>query len=293
MLDIAINHIEELKQKMNSIWFDEKYKFYNNDLYYSDFKVDDDTWNRHQFVSLDKNGCVIGYIGYSVSRQTHSCSNLAIINFSDNKMIFGTDLGQALKDIFEKFKFKKLNFKVVIGNPIEKSYDKMINKYGGRVVGIYSDETKLIDGEYYPVKLYEILRENYMMNAHLEFYNKDIPYVYNCSKKILYPPKNFITYNIITDDNEIYKKEVQVDECLADEIKELWSKGIKTCGCCCGHGFALGFIEVTYDCIKDMENMGYVHYIYPINCGGTERKDAFIPKSYGHIHNGYSHGVLG
>lgn len=293
MLDIAINHIEELKQKMNSIWFDEKYKFYNNDLYYSDFKVDDDTWNRHQFVSLDKNGCVIGYIGYSVSRQTHSCSNLAIINFSDNKMIFGIDLGQALKDIFEKFKFKKLNFEVVIGNLVEKSYDKMINKYGGRVVGIYSDETKLIDGEYYPVKLYEILRENYMMNAHPEFYNKDIPYVYNCSKKILYPPKNFITYNIITDDNEIYKKEVQVDECLADEIKELWSKGIKTCGCCCGHGFALGFIEVTYDCIKDMENMGYVHYIYPIDCGGTERKDAFIPKSYGHIHNGYSHGVLG
>lgn len=121
----------------------------------------------------------------------------------------------------------------------------------------------------------------------------DVPYVYNCNKKTLYPPKNFITYNIITDENDKYKNEVQVDECLANEIEELWSKGIKTCGCCCGHGFTLGFIEVTNDCIEDMEKLGYVHYIYPANLGGVERKDAFVPKTYGHIHNGYSHGFIG
>lgn len=63
---------------------------------------------------------------------------------------------------FDKFKFRKLTFSVIVGNPIEKSYDKMINKYGGRVVSIYSDETKLIDGEYYDVKLYEITRNNYL-----------------------------------------------------------------------------------------------------------------------------------
>ena len=293
MLDVAINHIDELKTQMNSIWFKDKYKFYNNDLYYSDFRVDEDTWNRHQFVSLNKEGKVIGYIGYAVTRATHSCSNLAIINFSDDKMTFGRDLGQALTDIFEKFKFNKLNFEVVVGNPIEKSYDKMIAKYGGRVVGTYVNETKLIDGEYYPVKLYEILRENYMLNAHSEIHDKKIPYVYNCNKKILYPPKNFITYNIITDENDKYKNEVQVDECLANEIEELWAMGIKTTGCCCGHGLALGFIEITDECIEQMEKLGYVHYIYDNNCGGVERKDAFVPKTYGHIHNGYSHGFLG
>ena len=72
------------------------------------------------------------------------------------------DLGQALTDIFERFKFRKLNFSVVIGNPIEKSYDKMIDKYGGRIVGIYKQEIKLIDGEYYDEKLYEITREDYL-----------------------------------------------------------------------------------------------------------------------------------
>ena len=50
---------------------------------------------------------------------------------------------------------------MIIGNPIEKSYDKMINKYGGRIVGIYKEDVKLIDGEYYDKKLYEILASEY------------------------------------------------------------------------------------------------------------------------------------
>lgn len=162
MLDIAINHVDELKEKMTGTWFQEKYKFYNYDEYYRDLNIEDETWNAHQFVSLDKEGNVIGYIDYSVNRQTYNCSNFGIINFSDNKITFGMDVGQALRDIFEKFKFNKLTFSVVVGNPIEKSYDKMISRYGGRIVGIYEKETKLIDGEYYDVKLYEITMGNYL-----------------------------------------------------------------------------------------------------------------------------------
>ena len=122
---------------------------------------------------------------------------------------------------------------------------------------------------------------------------KETKYIYNCHKRILYPPKNFITYNIITDEDDKYKEEVRVDECIADEIEELWGKGIKTTCCCCGHGYALGFILVTDDCIKDMEKLGYIHYIYQPDFGGIERKDAFIPKSYGHTYEGYSNGFLG
>lgn len=54
-----------------------------------------------------------------------------------------------------------MNFIVVVGNPIEKSYDKMIKKYGGRIVGTYKEDVKLIDGEYYDKKLYEILASEY------------------------------------------------------------------------------------------------------------------------------------
>lgn len=106
---------------------------------------------------------------------------------------------------------------------------------------------------------------------------------YNCKKKIIIPPEHFIKYN----SSDEYKERVSVDACLAEEVEHLWEQGIRTTGCCCGHGVELGFIEVVEDDITAMESMGYVHYIYESEFGGVERKDAFIPKSYGHIYDNY------
>lgn len=164
IIDVAIMYKEQLQRKFQGIWFIDKYKYWNFDNYYQDFVPDTESWNRHQFVSVNKNGEILGYIGYSVDRQSHMAYGLNIINFTDDKITFGIDLGQALIDIFDKFKFRKLRFSVIVGNPVEKSYDKMVQKYGGRIVGIYYKEQQLIDGEIYDQKLYEILRENYLNN---------------------------------------------------------------------------------------------------------------------------------
>jgi RimJ/RimL family protein N-acetyltransferase len=87
---------------------------------------------------------------------------LWIINFSDNKIVFGNDVRIAMDEIFTKYNFRKLTFSVVIGNPIEKQYDKLISKYGGRVVGTYKENVKLMDNRYYDEKYYEIFREDYL-----------------------------------------------------------------------------------------------------------------------------------
>jgi hypothetical protein len=160
MLEPAIKYRNQLENLQYDIWFNDKYKYWVSDLYYTPLQIDTDTWGKHQFVSVH-NGEVIGYIGYNVVRSINSVHTLSIINFSDNKVTFGIDLMQAVKDIFEKYKFRKLNFNVVVGNPIEKTYDKMINKYGGRIVGVYKDDVKLIDGKYYDTKIYEILADEY------------------------------------------------------------------------------------------------------------------------------------
>lgn len=162
MLDIAIKHQIELKEKMRDIWFSEKYKYWNCSVWYNEKEICLDTWSNHQFVSLNKSGEVIGYIGYEINRANEYCNSLNIINFSDDKVTFGIDLRQALKDIFEKFKFRKLKFSVVVGNPIETSYDELVKKYGGKIVGVYKKDVKLFDGEYYDHKYYEIFREDYL-----------------------------------------------------------------------------------------------------------------------------------
>lgn len=114
--------------------------------------------------------------------------------------------------------------------------------------------------------------------------------MYNCKKRILQPPKNFITYNL---DKSRYKTHIRVDDCVADEVEHLWKLGIRTEGCCCGHGHYLGFINVVEEDCKKMEELGYQYYIYSSEFGGAERKDAFIPKSYGHNYDGYTDSFQG
>lgn len=160
LLEPAIKYKDQLEKLQYNVWFDDKYKYWNADVYYSSMEIENNTWNKHQFVSV-LNDEVIGYIAYNVSRSDNTVHALSILNFTDNKATFGMDLGRAVRDIFEKFKFRKLNFTVVIGNPIEDTYDRLIEKYGGRIVGVHKEDVKLVDGLYYDRKLYEITSREY------------------------------------------------------------------------------------------------------------------------------------
>lgn len=167
MIDIAQLYADELTKKFHETWFKDHYKYFYCEPFYSEFEIMKDTWNRHQFVSLYDNDEICGYIEYSINRRTNNVYDLAAINFEGLKT-FGIDLGDVVVDIFEKYKFNKLNFSVIVGNPIEKSYDKLIEKYGGRVVGYFEKHVKLIDGKYYDEKHYEIMAENYFKSKEKE-----------------------------------------------------------------------------------------------------------------------------
>lgn len=164
MLEPAIKYIEQLTWEQYDTWFNDKYKYWQPGSYGNPIEIATDIMNEHQFVSVSDDE-VIGYIGYEIDRETNAVDGLNVVNFSNNKVTFGMDLGQALKDIFEKYHFRKLSFSVVVGNPIEKSYDRMIKKYGGRIVGIKKEEVKLCDGKYYDEKMYEIFSDEYFSSV--------------------------------------------------------------------------------------------------------------------------------
>lgn len=163
MLKIALLYKNELIAKFVNTWMEEKFMYYH-DSWYSEPPIADNTWDKHQFVSVNSNNEVVGYIHYKVYRNTNDCDTLGIMCFSDDvhdRICFGMDVGKAMTDVFEKFGFRKLSFRVVIGNPIESTYDRLVEKYGGRIVGIQKKEVKLMNGEYYDSKIYEILASDY------------------------------------------------------------------------------------------------------------------------------------
>ena len=162
MLDIAIKYKDTLTQKMLSTAFVEKYKFYNYGSYYSEFEVEKIMgWTLQQGVSV-KDGEVLGYFSIGINRDSGKIDSLSAINFSDNKITFGTDLFNFIKKVFSREDINKMAFTVIVGNPIEKTYDKLVNKYGGRIVGVREKDVRLFDGKLYDIKMYEIMKENFL-----------------------------------------------------------------------------------------------------------------------------------
>ena len=53
-------------------------------------------------------------------------------------------------------------------------------------------------------------------------------------------------------------KHLSIDPCIVDEIKFLWSKGVNTRGCCCGHNLDYEpYVDVTEKDIEIMKMLGY------------------------------------
>ncbi len=112
-----------------------------------------------------------------------------------------------------------------------------------------------------------------------------------CNCKLEVKPQNY--KNQITMYSPSLNKEISIDRCLATEIKFLWSIGIKTTGCCCGHNVTLPFIGVENQYIVKMINLGYN---IQFNSSGIEnfgRMDSFYPKTieinYEQYNNYYKH----
>ena len=163
MLDVAQKHTDELRLKFADIAYDLKYQFYTGG-WSTEYQPSKDNWGNFEFVSVDNNGNVIGYIKYLIDRNSNYVYGFSIINFSDNKITFGRDVVQAIDDVFIKYKFRKLEYAVYIGNPIENTYDRLTKRYGGRIVGTKMQSDKLLDGNIYDFKMYELFREDYMEN---------------------------------------------------------------------------------------------------------------------------------
>ena len=71
-------------------------------------------------------------------------------------------------------------------------------------------------------------------------------------------------------------KMVSIDKCLLPEILNLWEQGIKTTGCCCGHGKGEPYIGVDSDDIQRMKDLGYM--VQHNGCRPGD-EDSFIPKT--------------
>ncbi len=161
VLKPAYFYKDALLKQYKDIVFEDKYKYWNCDSWWQyEINIENNSWNKLQFVSVDKNDNIIGYLCASIDRDIHSVTSLGVLNFYDINVTFSRDLHKFLYNLLYEYKYRKLNFSVVIGNPAEKMYDKYVKKYNGRIVGVQKDHVKLQDNQFHDLKLYEIMNPN-------------------------------------------------------------------------------------------------------------------------------------
>ena len=155
---------EQIKRKMWEIWYDEKYQYYFGGNWRSDLSLADNNsdYLKRAFAVLNNRDELIGYISYSVDNELRIAQWFGAVNFSDDKLTFGKALRQVIEDCFLKFGMEVVEWCAICGNPIERSYDRMCKRLGGRIVGTRHKRAKDMAGNVHDDKLYEILREDYL-----------------------------------------------------------------------------------------------------------------------------------
>ena len=155
----------QIKHKMWETWYDEKYQYYYGGSWRNDFSLADNPgdYQRRAFAVLNDKDELIGCIRYSVDSEMRIAQYFGAINFSNDKVTFGRAICQVIDDCFLKFGMEVVEWCVICGNPVERSYDRMCKRLGGRIIGTRHKRAKDMAGNARNDKLYEILREDYLV----------------------------------------------------------------------------------------------------------------------------------
>jgi hypothetical protein len=161
MLDLAYNHKENLQEIFRremlkpenkyfhiSNWIDLKeplkiYEYFN--------------WDYCQYVSIDKEKNILGYLAFTVDNILNSISNLAIFSFQKKSFLFKKDLYDFIFYKIGKSNYFKVNFVCCRNNPSRKMYENIVKHANGRCVGYYEKDCQLIDNTIEDVYAYEII----------------------------------------------------------------------------------------------------------------------------------------
>ena len=127
-------------------------------------EITPDTWNSIQFVSHDGEK-VIGYFSCRFDRNTKTAHDIEAVNFYPQcKAVFGLDLRNFAVTVFNTMGMNRMVWDVIVGNPAEQMYDRIVQRFGGRIVGTFRQSAMTPDGVLHNQKYYEMFRDDFNNN---------------------------------------------------------------------------------------------------------------------------------
>lgn len=161
MLKPAQLYKDKLQEENIKSWYKPENIFYNGGAGNSQINICEDNYECHQFVSVDKNDNVIGYITYIVDWMAMNADRFGVISFDKGNVLFAKDVYMAVCNLFEIYHMNRVSWFVFVENPAIRGYRNFIKKHGGCECGYYRQVAKLQDGLLHDSIVFEILAEEF------------------------------------------------------------------------------------------------------------------------------------
>lgn len=111
-------------------------------------------WFQYAIIGGEK---VIGYLGYYVNYYTSNVYNFGLISFDRGNPLIGKDLFEKMEELVSRF--HRIEWRMIGGNPVERSYDKFCEIHNG-TKHVLKDALKDAEGNYRDSIIYEIVTMN-------------------------------------------------------------------------------------------------------------------------------------
>lgn len=150
--------------KKNEILEAFKRYYYSDDMMYETGELsnwlpniqDETEIGTFQFAIVNSEEKLVGYLSYYIDWYYSCASRFGLISFDRCNPIVGKDLYNELKKLIYDYKLHRIEWRMIGGNPVEKSYNKFCDKFGG-TKHILRDVIKDKYGKYHDNIIYEII----------------------------------------------------------------------------------------------------------------------------------------
>lgn len=157
MLKVAHLYKDKLIPKLYETWYDPDYQYYyDTNPGIPDFPDKPDGYM--QFVSVNEEDNVIGYMSYWIYEPARRAMNFGIMCFDKGNPIFLQDCLQMFKDIFEKYRLFSMEWRCYANNKRTLAlYRNFIYRYGGVEVGRLRQNGASFERNYEDTIIFEII----------------------------------------------------------------------------------------------------------------------------------------
>lgn len=161
MLVPAILYKEEIEKAFAKELYSDDYFFYAGYAHchgIPSIKPEDDDY---QYAIINSKEKLIGYFAYTVYMGTDSVRNFGFYSFDKGNALVAKDVFAEMEKLVKRY--RRVEWRMIAGNPVKKHYDKFCKKHGGNIVMLH-DVCRDNYGRYRGEFIYEIVKQTEVKN---------------------------------------------------------------------------------------------------------------------------------